>query len=759
MNYPNKVAAQLDDQSPQTFEGFDLPGDEPLDLSQYWRPIVKHKWAILGLALMSALLASLIAFNMKPIYRATATILLESQPAKYMTGQEAASGSYYDPEYFQTQFEILKSRSLALMVVDKLDLANRAAFQPKQDTTSDSHFNWRDWLPFELPPTKEQTAAAPTNNDPLLPIAQGIQGGIVVAPRKNTYLVDLSYDSEDPNLSKQVVDAVAEAYIETNLETRIEQTTDAAGWLSKRIDKAHDSMVESERKLQEYMEKENLVDLQGILTLSGKEIETGTQQLVEARNARIAAEILYKKVSEVDLENNIEAIPEIFQDSVVQDLKQKETEAAKRFAEIDQRYGPNYPAYITAQADLESVKAQVRRQITSLVNTIRRRYEVARANEASLDKTIEQNKGDIQTLGRKETHLQALKHEIETNRNLYEMFLTRFRETTDRKETQTANARFVDKALVPTAPYKPDKKKIVVMTFMASLLLGFVLAYIRERLDNTLKSFSDVESKLGIPLLGMTPVLKSSDQRLTLEATYLDRDRSLFVEGVRTVRTGVVLSTLDCQHKVILVTSTVAGEGKSTFSSALAASLGQTDKCLIIEADLRRPSLKHIFGILDSRPGLTHYLSHRANLDDCIFHYAAAKVDVMLAGLVPTDPLEILSSRAFGDFLSEIKKSYSTIVIDSPPIQVVSDAQILAQYADAIVFVAQPESTPVEAIRSGIKRLRAGNQGTFIGLVLNKVDPDATGYYDEYYYKYGYASREEDIAEAEAARAKETEAA
>jgi capsular exopolysaccharide synthesis family protein len=299
---------------------------------------------------------------------------------------------------------------------------------------------------------------------------------------------------------------------------------------------------------------------------------------------------------------------------------------------------------------------------------------------------------------------------------------------------------------VPGSPFKPNKQLSLLLAFLGSLLLGCAIALVLEILDNTVKSPDDVQSKLGVALLGTLPAIRT-DKSGGFEQ-FWQQPGSGYAESIRTIRTGVVLSSLDDPARVIVVTSTVPGEGKSTIALNLGAALAQMENTLVIGADLRRPSLARQCGLAPNHSGLTHFISGTAGLDDCIEHLPDLNLHVMPAGIIPPNPLEMIGSRKFVEGLNELRQRFDRIVIDSAPVHAVSDALILASYADSVIYVVQADSTSATQASKGIDSILASNE-PLTGVVLNHFDARKVGgRYGDKYYQYGGYSQSDELAGA-----------
>jgi capsular exopolysaccharide synthesis family protein len=378
---------------------------------------------------------------------------------------------------------------------------------------------------------------------------------------------------------------------------------------------------------------------------------------------------------------------------------------------------------------------------------VTREYESARANEAAIERTLAAAKADIQNLNRKEFQLAALEREVATSRQFYDMFMQRFKETNISGEMHSPIARVVDPAIVPGGPFGPNKRLIVGLSLLGALLAGVSLALLLERLDNTVKSSHEVENRLGVPALGVLNITKVK-RGAQLERIFLDDPQTSFSEAIRTIRSGVMLSAIDSPRKIVLVTSSIPEEGKTTVASNLAFALGQVKKTLLIDADMRRPKIGRVLGGAGSNLlGLSQLVAGEAQFERCLYPVAqGSQLSVLPSGRIPPNPLELLASHGFAAMLQKLAQTFDMIVIDSPPVQLVSDALVLSNLASEVVYVVKADDTPYPLARQGIRRLRRVN-APILGVVLNQLDPvKADRYYGEYsgygqrYYnrKYGY---------------------
>ncbi|MBF7730517.1 GumC family protein [Pseudomonas sp. N040] len=725
----------------------DDDGDE-IDLLKLWHTVWQRKWSIATLVLVVSMIATLWANSLTPIYRAAATLLIEQNTNKVVNFDQGG-GYNYNYEYLDTQFQLLRSRSLAERVVRQLNLTTHPYFDPRQQPVEEpplidigallDKFDFNKVVPATLPVDLEAEKAA-TEAEIFESVTQSVMGSTTIEPVQNTQLVQVQVELPDAALATAIANALANGFIESQLEASVDSSMAATNWMNSRLGELRIKLKKSEDNLQKYREAENLVDVQGVGTISAAELSTTSDRMIDARRQRAEAESQYRQVQ--GMQNNWErlaSVPAVLGNPLIQSFKTEEARARAKVEELSRRYGAKHPAMLAAQSELSAASASLRSQVEQVVAGIERTYQLAVANENSLQASVNVNKSEIQDISRKEFKLRELQREVDANRALYDTFMNRLKETSATSDLEAANARVVDQAVIPGGPIKPQKSRIVLVATLLAGMLGVGLTLLLEVLSNTFKSTEDVESRLNLPVLGILPLLKNKERGEMARMFNSDTDKS-FSESIRTIRTGVVLSGIDHPHQVLVITSSVPGEGKSCVSSNLAFALGHMERVLLIDADLRRPTLAKSFAFPVGTPGLANMIAGTARLDECVKRVDG--IDVIGAGTVPPNPLELLSSPRFAKAMEVLKGKYERIVIDSPPTQAVSDAIVLSTFADSLIYVIKSDATHIPMVEKGIGQLLQNN-APIKGIVLNQVDIKKAkkyGYrYGGYYDYYGYS--------------------
>ena len=703
--------------------------EDIIDLRQIFHVLNSHRWAIGSFTLAVTLVATLIVFSMTPVYQATAMLQIEQEQAKVVSIEEVYGIDGGNDSYLNTQYEVLKSRSVLEKVVNELGLLKNPEFnsQLRPAPWYAALLDWRSWFGLQVPVEEEDADRLMRDT------VNALVEQITIEPVRKTQIVKINARSESPQLAAKIANAVANAYIESYMEAKLSLTLNATDWMQGRMGELSEKLRQASLELQDYREKENLIELEGVLTASSNELQALTNALVEVRSKLAVSENIYKQIRSGALKSQgNDSLAAVLQHPLIQNLRAEESKVERQVTELSRRYGPKHPAMISARSELESIRENMATQIKTIVAGVEREYEIDRANEQSLSAAVDDLKRRIQDTNRKEFRLQALEREVKVNEDLYNAFFKRIQETTATSDLQTANARIVDQAFTPKIPVKPKKKLIVAIAGLLGLMISCGIAFLLEMLNNTIRTTRDVEDKLNLPVLGVLPRLTDKKVQKEVFKAFTNPDLGAFNEAVRTIRTSLKLSGIDHQQQVLAVTSSVPGEGKSSVAGNLAMALGQLSKALIIDCDLRRPVVGKNFAIKGGSAGLANLLAGTATIAEAL--HKIDGMDIIPCGHVPPNPQELLASERFEQILKVLREQYDYIILDCPPVQSVSDVLMVSRHCDGVVYVVEAGGMQANGVMVAVGRLLQA-RAPVTGVVLNKINPKAM---DVYGYNHGY---------------------
>lgn len=746
---------------------------DTLDLLQLWRVVWAAKWNIALLVALSCALAVAALSFITPQYIGSTTLLIKDKTPPVMSFQQTNdSGGSTTTDYLQTQLALLQSRELAERAVKKLNLTSNPITDPRQRPTSWfaprqwlAELNRDQWLPWMdlLPAAKP----APTEADVFNDVTQNLMLHTSVKFVGKSQLIEIEVELPDPQLAAAVANALAQSFIDSQQDTSLKSSQNNTSWMNTRLVELRNNLRNAENKLQGYREEQGLVDVDGVATISANELQMTGNRMIDARRNRAEAESQFRQaqaLSNGDI-SRLSSVPAVLSNPLIQQFQADLAKSQAKVEELSSRYGPKHPALVSAKTELRTAANSLRLQVQQVVAGIERQYQLSVASENALRQSFNTNKAQIQDISRKEFQLREFQREVDSTRALYETFVTRLKETAATSDMDSAKARIVDAAIVPTEASKPRKSLIVAIVALAAAVLGVALAFLLETLSNTFKSDETIESTLGVPLLSVVPLVMKKSRR-QLARLFEDNDHPRFCETIRNLRTWLMLQSSETPSQVVLVTSSVAGEGKSTIANNLACSLTSLERVLLIDADMRQPTLSLNFDFPPENPGLANVIAGTARLEDCI--RTVGNLDMLPAGslsLEPFDPFDaprlpsardplsaahrppaqdLLSSPRLGRMLQALKGRYQHIIIDSPPAEMVSDALLLARHSDAVIYVVKAESTPVSQVQKSLAILQQ-SQGTVFGVVLNQVDLRKARKYghshSRSFYDYDFAPR------------------
>jgi succinoglycan biosynthesis transport protein ExoP len=729
------------------FVTLDMMPREP-HLLDYLMILRKHQWLIVSFLLALVTMVTIATFRMQPVYEATTRIEIDRENTNFLpfAGNDPY-GLYQDLEdYIETQSTIMVSETLAMQTIKSLNL--------DQDPRFGGH--------PQNPGTLEVTAAKSGVQSP--PPALGtFLAGLSVKRVPNSRLLDVTFATTDPKLAAAIVNAHVNNFIEQNFRSRYEATTQASNWLANQLDELKGKVEASEDARIKYERDKQIWTIDEKQDVTTQKLADLNRELTEAQADRINKEAVY----ELAEAGNYDAIPAVRESPVIQASLKRQGELSDQYTEALNQYGPKFPKVVRLEAQLKEIEQLIENEKKNIGNQIQAEYRGSRQRELLLQRALDQQKNEAASMADKMVQYNILKREAEANKQLYDGLLQKLKEAGITAGLRSSNIRVVDPALLPTAPSRPNKSRNISLAILVGLIGGVGLALLREYLDNTVKNPDDVESLSRLPSLAVVPAFTSSngDRRGPLhkflrgsgngfqERVALlshSQPQSHVSEAFRALRTSLLLSQPDRPPQIILVTSALPHEGKTTATVNIGVTLAQLgDSTLLIDGDLRKPGISHALRMTDGKhAGLSSYLAGVTPLDlVTVPHPVISNLHAIPTGPIPPNSADLLSSHRLAELMCELRKRYKFIVIDSPPILAATDAVILSALVDGVLLVVRSGETPKEAFTRTHDLLNSV-KSRVLGVVLNAVDSSSPDYYYSYrYYPYAYSAYRSDDAE------------
>jgi succinoglycan biosynthesis transport protein ExoP len=725
--------------APSRLPAWDLSPREP-HLYDYLLILRKHQWLILSFMLAVVSITAIGTFRLQPVYIATSRIEIDRENSNILPFQNTDDYMVDLENYIETQSKILTSETLALQTIRSGVLSGQTDFATD-------------------PAASDAVATGSLANLKPPPELGAFLGSLSVKRVPNSRLLDISFESTSPLQAAQIVNAHIKNFIEQNFQSRYEATTRASTWLTDqlnelkiRVEKAEDARIAYERQNQIWA----LDDKQNVTTQRFGDLN---RQLTEVQSERMRKQSLFEFAKAGD----VDSVPQIRDNPAVLDLARKHADINNQYTDALNQYGPNFPKVQRLQSQLKEVEAAADKEKKAVIARLDSEYREARQREELLTHALDQQKAEVNQMSERMVQYSILKREAEANKALYDGMLTKLKEAGISAGLRSSNIRVVDPAMVPTYPARPAKTRNIVLSIVVGLVGGIGLALLREYMDNTVKSPDDIETLVRLPSLAVVPAFSESngdrprskllkgvssnghEKRIELVAQHLPK--SQMSEAFRALRTALLLSQADHPPQVILVTSALPREGKTTAAANLAVTLAQLgDRTLLIDADLRKPGVGRLLSLGSGKyAGLSSYLAGVSSLDlVTIQHPAVPNLSAIPTGPLPPNPADLLSSHKLTEAIAELRTKFKFIVIDSPPIMAATDAVILSVKADGVLLVVRSGETPKEAFTRTCDLLMSV-KCRLLGVVLNAVDSTAPDYYYSYrYYPYseGYGPQE-----------------
>jgi succinoglycan biosynthesis transport protein ExoP len=706
------------------------------ELRRYWRIFFKHRMVVLGMLGLCLSVALAVTLIMPRQFTAVTRIQVARQAPKVVNldqgddDQSAADAA----EFYQTQYELLKSRTLSEAVVRDLDLAQNTQFL----------FGAVDAARLAKMPATDRMELAATK----------LNKNTIVAPVRGSSIIDLGFRGRDPRLAAIIANSLAQNFIQSNLARRYEAAAYARNFLQQKLDQTRSKLEDSERKAVMYAEQAGLIKVaasgdgtggeQSLVSMQLSELST---QLTQARAARVQAEAQFRTGAEGS------AAEQSLNSTTINTLRSERADLIGQLSKLESDFGPKYPQVVALRAQIAELDRQLaseRSHVNSSVDQdLGGKYRQAVATEHDLQSKVDQLKSAL--LGEQTRSIQynTLERDVETNRALYEALLQRFKDVGIAGGVGTNNVSIVDPALPPKFASSPNIPLNIALGVIFGLLLGCAAALVLEVLAESIILPAEFQHKLHIPLLGTTPAIKTFDAGALLSRPSLvpasdpsvpATKEAALAEAYFSIVTAVQFSTSAGTPRVLAVVSSQGSEGKTTTAMALARGLAATGaRVLLIDGDMRSPTLHRAYN-LSRDEGLSNVLTGNADLKLTWKETGIKGVTVLTAGRIPPNPAELLASEALGQMIKEALLTFDNIIFDAPPILGLADAPLLARAADGAVFVIQADRTRASDARQALERL-TDIGAHVLGAVLTKLDPKKSGAGYGYSYTYQYGAR------------------
>lgn len=730
--------------------------DDSFALTDLLRIILKHKWTLLLLILLGAGIAAIATLLRTPIYRASVVIQIDRAAARivsFKTDTEAQEGYYDERSALATQYELLRSRSLAERVIDELHL----------DQSKSPSIDLVGGLESETPDADVPVAAASdigalerfraqlTSGFHKLTKPSVTSGEVLgrervistflramtVEPVKNSRLVKLHVDNTDADLAARIANATALAYVAMGLERRFDASSYAKSFLEDQIKQTKAKLEESERKLNDYAKSKEILTLDEKTNVINQTYTDYAIALSKAEQDRIKAEAINEA-----LKRNPEAVSQVLENKTVAVYKEQKTKLEAEYQQNLKVFKPEFPKMLQIRAQIAEIDDKIKQETAAVATSVQAQYDSALRQETLIRDKLNQTRKQVLVTQDHSIDLNLLKREVDTNRQLYDSLLQRLKEVGVAGGVGTNNVSIVDQAQAPLFPFKPNLPTNVAVGLAAGLFLGLCLVFLLEYLDDSIKFPDEVERVLGLPLLGIIPLVKGGRKETSdsIAQDVFSDPRSGVAEAYRSVRTALQFSTSEGAPRRLVVTSSTKNEGKSTTALSLAISFAQMGRrVLIVDADMRNPSLHKLLGVRNDA-GLSNLLSSDGQGETLISPTVVPHLSVMTAGPIPPNPVDLLMGPKLMSLLEKADLvGIDYVIIDAPPLLGLADAIVLGNQIQHILFVVQASQTKKAQIKDALKRLRIAGLLPR-GVVLTKTTQQNSLYYSyESYYGYGPA--------------------
>ncbi len=737
----------------------DAEQDDTIDVRSILGTLWRGKYIVAICTIIAAILAVLAISQLEPKYKATAKVMFDLQKKNVVNLQEVLVDQEFSQDTLQNQIEILRSTNLIERVVDELKLDEMPEFNPElrvEKETVIDRIRGVLSVPPEItelmrnvgvvsppPPPLDSVEAARRER---LTVVNNILEGLSLQPVRGSRVIAVSFTSSERTTAARIVNVIADQYIVDQLEAKLESTRAATSWLTTRVSELQ-NRVKADEDAVEAKRAELSIEGGQSLGITNQQLESLNGTLAVARNIVTSLESQYVRLGQaIEEGTDLGAIPEFRDSKLIQSYRQQEGDLKSQEINLVATVPEGHPALVRLRAQIEEVRRNIDAEAARILSAVKIELESAQAQEKTLLAEVRDLETRALTQSRASVELRQMERQAQASRALYENFLSRQQETNAQEDLQEADARVLSPADPPVAAESQRRNIIVSASTLLGFLSGIAVVFLLERLNNTFRSPHQIEEMTGINVLATVPAGGNRMHRHDVVNILREKPNSSMAESIRNLRTSILFSNLDKPPRVVMFTSSVPREGKSTTSTMMAMTSRQMGKsAIIVDCDLRMPALAKLLRVNDEAPGLLSVMEGTANVEEALFrdeesglHFLMAKPNERPAQINAAD---ILSSKKFHELVKDLTKVYDLVILDTPPTLVVTDARIVSRIADAVVYAVRWDATPRGAVLEGLKELKSVD-APITGIVVTMVNENrASKYtYDGYsYYKGQYS--------------------
>ena len=711
------------------------PGASYDDVRGFLRLLNRRKWLLAGVMALVCALAGLVLTQLTPEYRATALVMLDTRKVRVTNTPDVVGGLTLDIPAMQTEIEVLRSVSLLGRVADKLGLDQDPEYGAEPVSTlglamREVRSIYESWVGLDA----DKGLAQVVDDTPRARAIASLDSRLRVATRSRSYVIAVSLDSTIPAKAKQIVETITDFYVVDQLQAKLDANKRATEFFDDRLAELKRKVETAERAVATYREKSGLT-IGKESTVASQSLSELNTQLIQARAQRVDRESRLVALQQAARNPvTLGAITEVVANPMISGLRAQEAEVGRRIGDLVKLYGESYPSVLQARSEQRQIQAFIAAEVAKIISSVKGDAEAARAREADLQEHVSKLEQQAGELGQQEVELRQLQREAQSTRAIYEDFLSRAQELREQQNIQQPDARILAPSSVSPDKVYPRYGLTMFVVVLVGLGIGVVAIAVLERLDNGFRSGDQIERLTGRPLVGMIPRLARGKLGKVTPARFaIENPTSAYAEALRSAFTAITLSSMDKPPRVILITSSLPDEGKSTFACSLAGLIARSNpvkRIVVVDCDLRRPSIVSSLGVPATGGTIDEYLAGSKTIDQTLGRDESSGLYYVPARRNAQSAVEVLNSNIMRAFVQGLARQFDLVILDTPPVVTVSDALVTARLADYVLFVVRWEQTSRELAVNALKQMR--DLRRHVGVVLAQVDV-------RQHLRYGYS--------------------